>query len=260
MQITNGQSAAATRKPVVANGVPAHITTYFGTNFAVRGPDTPPPPGPEAVYPMGFLVEQSADSLVQAHFHAANQFQVVVGGGGMLGRQEVGPIAVQYANAFSSYGPLRAGGQGLHYFTLRNGYDPGARYVPGAAAELRHRPRHYRVAVADPGPPLAEDALACLTETHGESLLPEAEDGLAAWRHRLPPGARLRGPAPAKGDGQYWVVVAGSLAIGDAAPLPPLSCAFVFPDEPAAEAVAGAGGAEFLVLQYPRGRPHLGTG
>jgi hypothetical protein len=24
--------------------------------------------------------------------------------------------------------------------------------------------------------------------------------------------------------------------------------------------VAGAGGAEFLVLQYPRGRPHLGTG
>ncbi|MFC7539658.1 hypothetical protein ACFQU2_09635 [Siccirubricoccus deserti] len=187
MQITNGQSAAATRKPVVANGVPAHITTYFGTNFAVRGPDTPPPPGPEAVYPMGFLVEQSADSLVQAHFHAANQFQVVVGGGGMLGRQDVGPIAVQYANAFSSYGPLRAGSQGLHYFTLRNGYDPGARYVPGAAAELRHRPRRYRVAVAEPGPPLAEKDLARLTEAHGESLLPDAEDGLAAWRHRLPP-------------------------------------------------------------------------
>jgi hypothetical protein len=55
-------------------------------------------------------------------------------------------------------------------------------------------------------------------------------------------------------------MVAGSLALGDAAPLPPLSCAFVFPDEPATEAVAGAGGAEFLVLQYPRGRPHLGQG
>jgi hypothetical protein len=167
---------------------------------------------------------------------------------------------VQYTNAFSAYGPLRAGDQGLHYFTLRNGYDPGARYVPGAAAELRHRPRQYRAVVANPGPPLANATLAHLTECHSKSLLPAAEDGLAAWHHRLPPGARLRGPAPGEGDGQYWVVVAGSLALGDAAPLPPLSCAFLFPDEAAAEAVAGAGGAEFLVLQYPRGRAHLGVG
>jgi len=52
-------------------------------------------------------------------------------------------------------------------------------------------------------------------------------------------------------------VTAGSLSLGGAAPLPPLSCAFVFPDEPAAEAMAGPGGAEVLVLQFPRGRPHL---
>jgi hypothetical protein len=39
--------------------------------------------------------------------------------------------------------------------------------------------------------------------------------------------------------------------------MPPLSCAFVFPTEAAAEATAGPGGAEVLVLQYPRGRAHL---
>src|SRR5919199_2365261 len=131
MRIAEARAAAATRRAIVANGVPAQLTTYLGTNFAMRGPDSPPPPGPEVVYPMAFLVEQSAGSTVQAHFHAANQFQVVIGGSGMLGRHAVAPISVHYVNAFSAYGPLRAGETGLHYFTLRNGYDPGARYVPG---------------------------------------------------------------------------------------------------------------------------------
>ena len=30
-------------------GVPAHLTTYFGTNFAMRTAETPPPPGPEVI-------------------------------------------------------------------------------------------------------------------------------------------------------------------------------------------------------------------
>src|SRR5918997_5705706 len=98
MQTAGSRAVAATRKAIVANGVPAHLTTYFGTNFAMRGPDAPPPPGPEVVYPMAFLVEQSAGSTVQAHFHAANQFQVVVAGRGMLGRHEVAPICVHYTN------------------------------------------------------------------------------------------------------------------------------------------------------------------
>lgn len=257
MQIADRAAVAGTRRPIVANGVPAQLTTYFGTNFAMRTAETPPPPGPEMVYPMGFLVEQAADTLVQAHFHAANQFQVVVGGEGMLGRHAVVPISVHYTNAFSSYGPLRAGPEGLHYFTLRNGWDPGARYVPGAAAELRNRPRKFREAVAEPGPPLPADALAALPRTETDVLLPPAPDGLAAWRHRLPPGAGLQGPDPAEGEGQYWVVTAGTLALGAGAPMPPLSCAFVFPGDAPAEATAGPGGAEVLVLQYPRGRAHL---
>jgi hypothetical protein len=91
MQTADSQVVAATRKAIVANGVPAYLTTFFGTNFAIREPDSPLPPGPEVVYPMAFLVEQSAGSTVQAHFHAANQFQVVVAGRGVLGRHEVAP-------------------------------------------------------------------------------------------------------------------------------------------------------------------------
>jgi hypothetical protein len=133
-QIVSRQAAQAGRREVVANGVPAAITTYIGSNWMTRGPDAPPPPGPEVVYPMAFLVEQSAETVVQAHFHQANQWQVVVGGGGMLGRHAVEPVAVHYTNAFSSYGPLTAGPRGLHYFTLRNGYDPAPATCPARAS------------------------------------------------------------------------------------------------------------------------------
>jgi hypothetical protein len=257
MQIAAQDAVAPTRRAILPNGVPAHLTTYFGTNFAMRTAETPPPPGPEVIYPMGFLVEQGADTLVQAHFHAANQWQVVVGGEGALGRHPVAPVAIHYTNAFSSYGPLRAGPEGLHYFTLRNGYDPGARYVPDAAHEMRGRPRQFREAKAAAGPPASAAALAALAAPVADILVPMAADGLAAWRHRLPPGAGLRGPDPMQGEGQYWVVTAGSLTLAEAV-LPRLSCAFIFPADGPAEVLAGAGGAELLVLQYPRGRAHLG--
>lgn len=256
MQIAPRDAVAPTRRAILPNGVPAHLTTYFGTNFATRTAETPPPPGPEVIYPMGFLVEQGAETLVQAHFHAANQWQVVVGGEGALGRHHVAPVAIHYTNAFSSYGPLRAGPAGLHYFTLRNGYDPGARYVADSAHEMRGRPRKFREAKAEAGPPATAAELAALPAPDARVLVPMATDGLAAWRHRLPPGAALRGPDPREGEGQYWVVTAGSIA-PDGMDLPPLSCAFVFPADGPAEAMAGPGGAEVLVLQYPRGRAHL---
>lgn len=256
MQIATRDAVAPTRRAILPNGVPAHLTTYFGTNFAMRTADTPPPPGPEVIYPMGFLVEQGAETLVQAHFHAANQWQVVVGGEGELGRHHVAPVAIHYTNAFSSYGPLRAGPEGLHYFTLRNGYDPGARYVPDSAHEMRGRPRKFREAKAEAGPPATAADLAALPAPDCTVLVPMEADGLAAWRHRLPPGASLTGPDPTEGEGQYWIVTAGTLAL-DGQDLPPLSCAFVFPEDGPAQAAAGQGGAEVLVLQYPRGRAHL---
>ena len=104
------------------------------------------PPGPATIYPMAFLVEQDADAVVGAHYHQADQFQVMVGGSGRLGTHDVAAGAVHFAGAWSPYGPLAAGGDGLHYFTLRNGWDPGARYMefPDNRATLRALPRRHR--------------------------------------------------------------------------------------------------------------------
>jgi hypothetical protein len=192
---------------------------------------------------MAFLVEQDPGEVANAHFHQADQFQVVVAGEGTLGTHRVRPVSVHFAGAFTSYGPIRAGAAGLTYFTLRNGFDPGARYMMRSEnrAALRTVPgRKHREAVA--GPLGAGDSAMLLG--------PEA-DGMAAWCYRVGPGEALRGSAPVDGRGQYWLVVDGALR-RDGVTLGPLSCAFVHPEDAPFGATGGPAGATVLAMQFPR--------
>jgi hypothetical protein len=76
--------------------------------------------------PTMFLVEQPAGKVLPTHWHRENQFQVVVGGGGTMGRHEIAPIMVHYAGAYSGYGPIIAGPEGVKYFTIRAVFEQGA--------------------------------------------------------------------------------------------------------------------------------------
>ncbi len=222
------------------------ITAYMGANRYDTG--AAPPAGDGALYPMAFLVEQDPGCVAPAHFHQADQFQVVLEGEGRLGTHDVAPVTVHFTGAWSPYGPLVAGDAGLHYFTLRNGWDPGARYMTEDRALLRTVPdRRHREAVAAPRPvsvALIDAVPSC------ETCLADSDDGLAALRYVLPAGARATGPDPARGNGQYWVVIAGGM-LCDRTELAPRACLFLSPDEPAFTAVAGSRGLEVLALQFP---------
>jgi len=223
------------------------ITAYLGANR--YAPEAAPPPTDGSLYPMAFFVEQDPGRAAPSHFHQADQFQVVVAGDGRLGTHDVAPVAVHYAGAWSPYGPLVAGDAGLHYFTLRNGWDPGARYMAEDRAVLRGVPgRRHREAVATPRP-VAN--LPIDTSPYCDPCLPQQADGLLAQRYTLPPGARVIGPDPTGGNGQYWLVIAGTL-LRDGIDLPPRTCVFLSPDEPAFTAPAGRGGLEILAMQFPR--------
>jgi hypothetical protein len=167
-----------------------------------------------------------------AHYHQADQFQVMVAGAGSLGTHAVAEGAVHFAGAWSAYGPLAAGQGGLHYFTLRNGWDPGARYMefPDNRAMLRALPRRHREVVG---------------EVSG------APDGLSARRYHLDSGVSATGPDPAESGGQFWLVLAGSMQ-RDGAALAPRSCIFVYPHEPALTATGGPEGLAVLMLQFPK--------
>ena len=248
--------AASTRRRSSSDGTGFWHTTFIGTNRILRReyPEHPLSQGdlPElgTLYPVGFLVEQDPNSTVRAHFHEADQFQVIVGGNGRMASHAVEGIAVHYTNAHSPYGPIVAGEQGVQYFTLRNSYDRMARYMPESRPDLRQVQRSFREATAAVQPPLNPGELAGTRAISTEAIAPQ-EDGLGAWCYRLPVGGRMTGPDPRTGAGQYWLVLGGTLATVARAVLPPASLVFVSPVETPFEAVAGDAGLEILCMQYP---------
>ncbi len=127
-----------------------------------------------------------------AHYHQQDQFQLVVGGHGTLGLHDIKPVTVHFAGAHTAYGPIRASqDEGVYYFTLRNGFDPGARFMamPENRAALRTVPgrRHREVG----GRPAAgadravRDAARSRSRRHGRLALRPAA------------GERVTGPDPA---------------------------------------------------------------
>jgi hypothetical protein len=229
------------RRFVTGDGMESTVIPYFGLFVP---PENKPVVG--TLFPVAFRVEQDPHSVAEPHFHQANQFQVFVAGDGSLGKRDVRPIAVQYADAYTPYGPIVAGDAGISYMTLRNGYDPGAYYMPGARDTLKSFARKPRALYAEPVEP--RPALHAGAAPELEPIIPAEESGLAAWRLRLAPGATSTGPDPAQSGGQYWLVVAGS----DAGGLEARSCRFLSADEAAHVATAGPDGLDALILQFPR--------
>jgi hypothetical protein len=237
------------RRGSAVDGVTFWHTLYLGTSRYNMAPGMPDP-APEALFPMAFLVEQDPGSTGNAHYHQQDQFQLVVGGHGTLGLHEVRSVTVHFTSAHTAYGPIRASqDEGLSYFTLRNGFDPGARFMMMPENRIALRTiagRKHREAVAGP---------LDVPTVPSETLLGPDSDGMAAWRYSLRAGAAVTGPDAANGRGQYWVVTGGSLT-HNGETLPRLSCAFVHPDEAAFQAVAGPDGLEIVVMQFPARNPH----
>jgi hypothetical protein len=228
-------------------------TTFIGQNRnTLKAGEAPPEPG--TLYPMAFLVEKEPHAVVKPHFHQADQYQVVVQGGGRLGRHDVGTVAVHYTDAWSAYGPIVAADEGIAWFTLRNAWDSGARYMPDAREQLRAartRSLQHREATAPPMP-VASDAQLTRTDTVSRlTVLDQTSDGMATWRYRVPADANVSGHDPRDGGGQFWIVLSGSAQAGGSALLPPNSCVFVAPDEGCLRVTAGSAGADVLCLQFP---------
>jgi len=207
----------------------------------------------EPASPHGFMIQQSANSEILAHFHRVPQYQIIVHGGGRLGRNAVDAVSFHYTDEYTAYGPIRSADDGIWYFTLRGYFDPGANYVGSPDARALIRPSAKRFLLVGPdkvrsSPPAAlaartSPALDCVIEAHA--------DGVAAWMLRLGPDMQHAGPDPSPGGGQYYAVLAGSLVHGGVA-YPRHSLFWVDANEPAFDARAGAEGAECAILQFPR--------
>lgn len=198
--------------------------------------------------PMAFLAEGSAHRVLRAHFHVVDQFQVMYKGSGAMGKHPVGRGAVHFSRAYTPYGPISYSDQGLGFITLRAHRDPGAQYLPEAREVLDSVANRtpWQVTEApdfdlDPG----ERGIAM-------KALPGVKDdrGLAAWSFKMSPGAKAFAPDPSRGDGQYILVMGGSI-LHEGRQKGDLTIIWVGKNEGPFELVAGAEGVEGLVLNFP---------
>ncbi|MDR3531712.1 MAG: hypothetical protein P4L90_14325 [Rhodopila sp.] len=228
-------------------------TTFIGKNRNTLKEGEAAPPA-DGLYPMAFLVEKEAAAVVHPHFHQADQYQVVVQGSGRLGIHDIASVAVHYTDAYSAYGPIVAADEGVSWFTLRNAWDPGARYMPEHRRQLREARAKYqhREATCGPLPPLTEQELVALTAPTSGAVIAETADGLGTWRYTVPANGSVTGPDPSTGGGQFWLVSSGSASVAGGALLPVQSCIFVAPEDAAAILLAGLGGADLICMQFPR--------
>lgn len=216
------------------------------TNFPFfrASPDTPDAP-------TAFLARYDPGDRSCTHFHAVDQFQILVAGKGQLGRHEVAPYYVHFARAYTPYGPLHADQEtGWTFMTLRTRYDPGAQRLPGALPKLKQAPDRKPWQVTTRAAFPSRGSAISLQE------IPDVKDeqGLFVNSLTMAPGTHTVAPTASGGAGQYVVVVKGSL-LHDSSERRALTVVFVKPDEDAYQIHAGPQGLEALILNFPRVTP-----
>jgi hypothetical protein len=219
--------------------IPVGDTTFFKGEWMETGEDP-------HLSPTVFLAEQPADYTLETHFHRQNQFQLFVEGTATMGRTEIGPVTVHYAGAYTGYGPLVAGPEGVKYFTIRPVFDTGI--IPATQARERMIRGPKRHAQTSLGAPWTEAALGALTQVQDRFAL-EADRGLAVRHLRLPPVVRVDLAHVTDSAGLFVFVLAGAATVGDHR-LGPWESAFATRDE-LLVAQAGSRGAELVVLHVP---------
>lgn len=216
------------------------VRPYFGTVAGLcEGPQT-------------FLVDMPTEgATVKPHFHDVDQYQVIVRGDGRLGREPAEPIVFHYADAYTPYGPIVAGKDGLAFYTIRAGCAGGYFGMPESRQLIKGKPgRNIVGKFAINQPPPAAGASARETLMH-------ADEGVEVVGLRMGANAEADGLA-LTGGAQYYLVGTGSL-LQDGKQLPPLSIILVQPGEQIPRLKAGPEGAEVLIMQLPRSGDRPGS-
>jgi len=194
--------------------------------------------------PQAFLVHDlHSPGYVAPHFHHVRQFQVIVSKGAKLGRKDAPYISFQYADPSTPYGPIVPGEEEpLAFFTLRSEKSDGTFFMPGSKEKMDHKAgRNIARQVPDEA---VDNEIATLIERH--------DDGLAAFRVRIAPGASVAGVSDSASGGHYYLVMDGALEGEEE--LPKFSLIWADAGEPVSELKAGPAGADVLIMQFPEKR------
>ena len=97
-----------------------------------------------------------------------------------------------------------------------------------------------------------EVALLAGTRDETEVMLEPEPNGMGAWLVHVPPGKTVPAPRHVQGDGRFYVVVRGSMVVGDET-LPLIGTTWTSPEVEDFQITAGPAGLAVLCMQYPTG-------
>lgn len=254
--VTRNQSRERRHHYQLPNGTNTWISSYVGINSVERRtlgmPAHEPVDFPPPLEPIAFLVEQEANSRLPGHYHQADQFQVFIAGTGFFGIKPITGLTVHYAMAFTPYAPIQATHTPIEYYTLRNGWDPGARWMPEHKAGLMSRKHPYRHGVCVLPELENDDKSAPQIEGVAETnIVPFEADGLGSTLYRSTSSVQIEGPDPSTGRGQYWLVLHGQCSI-NGEPANKHSLVFIAPNENAPTILSDSQGVAILMMQFPK--------
>lgn len=210
------------------------------TDFIVANPDLD-------IEAQAMLVEEAPHRNLRTHYHEQDEFQIFVSGGGTNGRHPIKPFQLHFARKFTPYGPILASEEGCAFLTLRSRRDRGAKFMPESRPLLDgvQDRRPWQIG-ADVEFPDVSDGASMQAVTGMQD-----NDGLDARALRMAPGARTQAPSPAGSDGQYVVVLRGSL-VHQNAEHRGITIVFLKPTDTAFELEAGTDGLDALIMNLPR--------
>ena len=192
------------------------------------------------VDPQVYLAEiLTPNAFERAHFHEVDQFQIFVGGGGQFGKAPIDPVMVQYADAWTPYGPLVGGPDGYSFLTVRRQSSAGALYIPESRQKRRNLGGRQ---VSQPFKPAELDDPGAWN-----MILGPYDNGVAAHGIVLGPGEHTK--LPAADVEQFCTVVGGTLQV-DGRDHPVASTIRVRTQEEDPELAAGPDGATLVVMNF----------
>jgi hypothetical protein len=164
--------------------------------------------------PQSYLIRQLPNITNPLHFHTQNQFQVFIEGSGSFGRHEVLPYVVHYAGAYTGYGPIIAGDEGLQYLTLRSSRDLGAKFLPAQMEFFKKGPKHHFTS-----PSIFPEEQTALNEITHEDLSwihQDKHSNLGVGVLKIPSNQEYIVQIPDRVAGLFFVIMQGCLKVNDA--------------------------------------------
>jgi hypothetical protein len=220
-------------------------SSYFGPRYSTAELS----PGPQSL-----MTQMCANETILPHVHGVAQFQIFPSGSGLIGKNEVRPLMLQYKDHHSAYGPLAAGPHGLTFISLRNRTgDSHPVYLSKPGYREKLKPSKRRNWVSSNIPLSTEAVLQFRKDAAWEPVYDPTKitDEMSAHIVRLGGRVSTTVPDPKLGGGTYLFVANGELEIQGKS-LPRWSMVFVEPGEDAVEIRAGNKGLEALVMQFPK--------